>query len=348
LKLVSGKINIVSKKNAIKGKESVSIKDGEITIDAGNTAIKATKDTKPDEGYVVVEGGNITIKAKQDGIHAETHLTVSGGKINVTECKEGLEAQMVDITGGDIVINNSNDGINAGRIGVSNALGNTKKTFTDTNEQVYIRISGGQVDVRAEGSDLDGIDANGSLFFGGNATVFVDSITGGVFGHYSSVDSDGPKVLDVGLTALITAGQKGRGAMNYDDPKSKQCLQPYIYVKIDNQDEGTPVTISDSEGNVLIERSPRAPFSIIFYTSPKLIDGEEYTLTAGKVTKIVETDNDNPNRPIITTTKKTTTTTTKTTTTKTTTTKKTTTTTKKDHNNNKKDHHNNKKDHHNN
>jgi len=345
LKIISGKINVVSKGNAIKGKESVSIKDGEITIDAGNTAIKATKDTKPDEGYVVIEGGNITIKAKQDGIHAETHLTVSGGKINVTECKEGLEAQMVDITGGDIVINNSNDGINAGRIGVSNAQGNTKKTFSDTNEQVYIRISGGQVDVRAEGSDLDGIDANGSLFFGGSATVFVDSVYGGVFGHMASVDSDGPKVLDVGLTALITATGKtsAKSSSTYDEPESKQCLQPYLYVKIDIQKEGTPITISDSKGNVLIKRTPRASYGIIFFTSPDLVDGE-YTVTAGNITKTVKTQNDNPSKPKTTktssnkkttTTKKTTstkkTTTTKkiTSTKKTTTTKKTTKTTKK-------------------
>ncbi|ORX75064.1 hypothetical protein BCR32DRAFT_305119 [Anaeromyces robustus] len=209
LKIISGKINVISEGNSIKAKESISIKDGEINIDSGKSAIKVTKDTEPEEGFIVIDGGKIIVKAVKDAIHAETHLTINDGNIKIIDCEEGLEAQMIDIIGGDIFINTTDDGINATRIG---STGDDEeiapKDGYNYDEQVYIRIIGGKVDVKADSKNTDGIDSNGSLYIGGNSEVYADIVYGSAFGRLSSIDSDGYKSINGNATALITGSGK--------------------------------------------------------------------------------------------------------------------------------------------
>jgi len=391
LKLVSGKINVTSKGNGIKAKQSVSIKDAEINIDSGKNGIKVTKDTEPEEGFIVIDGGKIYVKAVKDGIHAETHLTINDGIIKVTDCTEGLEGQMIDIVGGDIDIEASDDGINASKIGaikesesvrndnnskdanevepiddditvdaeedseyetekleekdipdeiIEESIEDVSQDNYNIDEQVYLRIVGGKIDVRVEGPDLDGIDSNGSLYIGGDSEVYISAVYGGAFGHMAAVDSDGYKSINGNSTTFITGsgnfykesdlqepredGIKGttgseeltieevlkiypdetlEGAIKivnhaneirkkgvkfwYDKPESCSFLQPYVRVTIDIQREGTPICIKDSKGKIIVERTPRTQFGIIFFTSPEIIEGETYSITAGKITETV-------------------------------------------------------------
>ena len=498
LKLVSGKINVVSVGHGIKAKKSICIKDGITNVEAGKSGIKATQDDDPEEGYIVIDGGITTVKAGNDGIHAETHLTINDGVVKVLESREGIEGQMIDILGGDILINTSDDGMNAGKIGSKQPSSNnnrpnfnfnfnftnfnfgrrnrtttTKKTTerveltftesfdepteyfelpteleepseafeepteviampieefeepseaiesqteviedqteavenqteviedqadeleeptsiideeitevvvevpTEANEeptygfeirteyiedhavivevpteveeeptdafenptnvyelpteleeptdleepievieepkksdeedpiakrlrkiekykQIYINIVGGKVDVMADGPDIDGIDSNGVLYIGGNAEVYSDARYGGTFGHEAAIDSDGPKAIDVGTKLLVTGsgrmpeggkikGQKDADGV-YDDPTLVFCVQPYIRVVFDLQEEFTPVIIKNSEGKVLAERQPRTKFAIVYFTSPELFLGETYTVLVG-------------------------------------------------------------------
>ncbi|ORX85786.1 hypothetical protein BCR32DRAFT_265424 [Anaeromyces robustus] len=307
LKLVSGKMNIVSKGSSIRAMRSISIKDAEINIDTGKSGIVVTKDNNPYEGYVVIDGGKITVKAVKDGIHAETHLTVNDGMIKILESEEGLEGQMIDITGGDITIDSSDDGINGSRVQLlKDAVAEGKVSKEEIDEQVYIRFTGGRVDVRAEGPDLDAIDSNGSLYIGDNAEVYSSVVYGGAFGHMSALDSDGYKSIEANATALITGsgnmpssstdatpspdGIKGTVIKNYwyDEPNSCTVLQPYVKVNIQIQLEGTSVIVKDSKGKVLLDHKPRAQFGVIFFTSPEIIEGEKYTITAGEITKEVK------------------------------------------------------------
>jgi len=310
LKFVSGKINIVSKGNAIKAKESISFKDAEINIDAGLSGIRVTKDTDPDEGFVVIEGGKFIIKAVKDAIHAETHLTISDGHIDIIECEEGLEAQMIDITGGNVIIYAIDDGINAPLIGASkdledsltsvdnsdqlpphsetsilpaeeeteipideieyiddnvtveaeedsenneenynteiineieteipnkiegNSTGNSEfteitKTNTKYDEQVYIRITGGKVEVTVEGTNIDGMDSDGSIYFGGNAEVYVSTPYGGIFGHLGTLDSIGSKIFDIGSTDLLTSSGRFSGMQSSSELTVEDILRLY-------------------------------------------------------------------------------------------------------------------------
>lgn len=127
LKIISGKIEVNSVGDAIKGKDCLLIKDGEITITTGVDGLKSNNDSNEEKGYVIIEGGKINISAGDDAVHAESWLIVYGGEINITECYEGLEGKKVEIYGGDINIVSSDDSINA----ASGSSGDTDFTIPD-------------------------------------------------------------------------------------------------------------------------------------------------------------------------------------------------------------------------
>ena len=83
LKIVSGTVSVTAPKNALKGNDSVAIKDGILTLNAGKDGIKADNADEPGKGYVYVAGGTITITAGDDAIQGQQDITVSGGSIAV-------------------------------------------------------------------------------------------------------------------------------------------------------------------------------------------------------------------------------------------------------------------------
>ena len=127
LKIISGKIEVNSVGDAIKGKDCLLIKDGEITITTGVDGLKSNNDSNEEKGYVIIEGGKINISAGDDAVYAESWLIVYGGEINITECYEGLEGKKVEIYGGGINIVSSDDSINA----ASGSSGDTDFTIPD-------------------------------------------------------------------------------------------------------------------------------------------------------------------------------------------------------------------------
>ncbi|MBR1822882.1 MAG: carbohydrate-binding domain-containing protein, partial [Ruminococcus sp.] len=78
IKITGGVVNVTTlnatdKTDAIKGKTSVTVKDGKITVDAEGDGIKSSK------GSVAVSGGTTSIKAGNDAVQAETTIDISGG-----------------------------------------------------------------------------------------------------------------------------------------------------------------------------------------------------------------------------------------------------------------------------
>jgi len=94
----------------------------------------------------------------------------------------------------------------------------------------------------------------------------------------------------------FTMGFGGFGGSSgvYDEPNSKHCLQPYVTVNFEIKEEGTPVTVKDSEGNVIHKHSPRTDYAVVFFTSPKIVLGETYTLVAGDETQTAVAQIDEP------------------------------------------------------
>ena len=82
-KIVSCIAEHSSVKNALKGDDSVSIRDGAITLSAGKDGVKADNAQDAGKGFVYVAGGTLDITAGDDALQAQQDITVSGGSILV-------------------------------------------------------------------------------------------------------------------------------------------------------------------------------------------------------------------------------------------------------------------------
>ncbi len=129
-----------------------------------------------------------------------------------------------------------------------------------------IVISGGTLYITASG---DGLDANGSIEISGGYIV----VTCPVQGDTATLDYD--------TSAVITGGVfigTGASDMAQTFSNSKQSV---LSVNAGSQDAGTTITITDANGATLLEFSPELPFNVIIFSSPELISGETYTISAG-------------------------------------------------------------------
>ncbi|MBP0971688.1 MAG: carbohydrate-binding domain-containing protein, partial [Oscillospiraceae bacterium] len=76
LKFNGGKVNVTADgADAVRGKTSVTVKDGSLTIDTAGDGLKSTK------GDLTISGGNLDIKSSKDAIQSETNMELTGGTI---------------------------------------------------------------------------------------------------------------------------------------------------------------------------------------------------------------------------------------------------------------------------
>ena len=80
VKIVSGIYNIKAVKNGIKGKDSVSVKDGTIDIQAKD-GIKSDNELEEDRGIIYITGGEISIRADDDALQSTNYIVITGGDI---------------------------------------------------------------------------------------------------------------------------------------------------------------------------------------------------------------------------------------------------------------------------
>ena len=181
----------------------------------------------------------------------------------------------IDITGGQIDITASDDGVNAagGRDGSSMEKG--KDPFVSM-EGAYISISGGSLRINASG---DGIDSNGDLMISGGETY----LSGPVNGGNSSLDYNGKAVVTGGIFA--SSGASGM-AQNFD-PSSTQGI---IMVTLNPQEAGTQIALKNSDGTELLSWKAEKEYSSVLISSPDIRQGERYSLTAGTEEKTITMD----------------------------------------------------------
>jgi hypothetical protein len=85
---------------------------GDLNLNA-NLNIVSTGSAIHGSDSVYVLGGNYKISSGNDGMHAKDNLVITAGTINITKSLEGLEGTTISVTGGDINIVASDDGVNA-------------------------------------------------------------------------------------------------------------------------------------------------------------------------------------------------------------------------------------------
>ena len=273
----SGSLTITAQyKHGIDANDSLVITGGTITV------------TAPEDGIHVNDSfhftaADLTVNAGDDAIHSDGALCIAGGSITIPACYEGLEALTVDITGGDITIYPTDDGINAN--GGSSEFGfgmhwdaaaETADDSTGEAEESYIRISGGSVTIVNEtGQDADGLDSNGSIYIDGG-TVRI-SLSGN--GSNNAIDYGS----ESGGELLITGGDViacgGASMVEAFSAQSSQCA--VLYNLSTTAAAGTAFRVLDATGSEIMSYSPACSYSSVAFSAPALTLGETYTVCVG-------------------------------------------------------------------
>lgn len=249
---------------------------GDLIINGGAFVINSADDSVHSNASLTVNGGTFEIAAGDDAFHADDTLSVAEGSIYISESYEGMEGLHVVISGGDITLTAEDDGINAA--GGMDESGNGGRDagrghgMMSGSSDGSILISGGTIQITAMG---DGIDANGTLeITDGHTTV-----CGPVQGDTATLDYDVRGEISGGT--FIGTGAFGM-AQTFSD-----AAQGLISVRIGNGSEEGTVTLSDKNGDAVITYTPQLPYSVVILSSPEIISGETYTLTAGTVSREV-------------------------------------------------------------
>lgn len=242
------------------------IKAGTLILAEGGTiTVSSADDTVHSNGDIQINGGKFALSSGDDGIHADNALIINSGEITVSKSYEGLEGKTVTVTGGNIDITSSDDGINAADGSGSSAGG---KPGSNASSDVYINISGGYITVNASG---DGVDSNGNI-----------DISGGVI-LVSGTASDGNSALDCDGTATVTGGTAiFCGSAGMAETFSDSSSQPSLMYTLDSAAvAGKSVALVNSEGKVIASFVPSKQYINIVISSPYLAVGSSYTLSVG-------------------------------------------------------------------
>jgi len=275
LVVTGGTYTIYSQDHCLNGKDSVRIADGTFNLSCDEDGIHAGNDDQRD-GYVYIEGGDINISVGDDAIHAEGLLIITGGDIDVSKSCEGVEGGKILVTGGDIDVISRDDGFNAA--GGSSGSGDNHDGFgggpgmggvdMDADNDAYILITGGTININADG---DGIDSNGCI-----------GITGGSV-HVLGPSDNGNGAMDYGICAAITGGEivavGGSGMAQGFGDESTQCS---ALVNFDEWvDAGETITLTDSDGKEVFSYKVDKKFNSVVISTSDMKQGDNYTLTVG-------------------------------------------------------------------
>lgn len=234
------------------GKGSVVINGGTLTITSVGKAITAGWDIDEDLGdntsgnpdpYVEINGGAIDITTT--GTPYED--TTTGESCS----PEGIEGKSrVTITGGTIVIDATEDAINAGDA---------------------INISGGYIYAKSTGNDVDAFDSNGDITISGGVIVAVAS-NGGTCNAFDKGD-------DAGSTFSITGGTVvGIGGVTCQ-PTSSACTQNIVV--LGSLTAGSAMALKAADGTAVCAFAIPQSYATMVISAPDIVTGAKYDIYNG-------------------------------------------------------------------
>ena len=242
--------------------------DGKIIINDGSFNINSCDDSVHSNSNISVIGGTFTLSSGDDGFHADETLKIDGAQIAIDTCYEGLEGHFVEISDGNITISSTDDGINAAggndQSGFGGPMGGDN--FTETEDTPKITISGGTINIKADG---DGIDSNGSVYISGGKTYVYCS-----HGGDSALDYDGNGVITGGTFV-------GWGISGMEENFGSSSTQCAAMITLDRNATGEFV-LKNSDGNEVFSFTPEEEYGYVMISTPDMNKGDSYTLSAGE------------------------------------------------------------------
>lgn len=265
-----------TKKDGLRANNAVVIDDGtlSITTPAGKgIKVEGKEDDSTPLGFIAINGGTIGITSYDKAITAswesdedgetttldddpDPRVTINGGNITITTTgtpyetstdslsPEGIEAKSVlTITGGTIVINSTDDALNAGTgIVISGGHVYAKSSTNDAiDSNGYLTISGGVVFANGASGAEGGLDCDENTF----------TITGGTVVGFGGRNSTPTRSVTTQNTVLLT-GQSAR-----------------------------LLVLRDTAGNAAFAVTLPSAASAVLISGPNIKTGTTYTLIGG-------------------------------------------------------------------
>ena len=204
------------------------------------------------------DGRNEECFAKFDGaFYSKQSININGGDLNTGKLyieaeNEGLCSELhLTVNGGNIYINAQDDGINT----------NEDRISVTTVNGGYLYVNGGL------GEEGDGIDSNGYITVNGG-TVF--AVANGRTGD-GGIDADCDITVNGGT--LMAFGSRNE---SISENSLQNCME-LSFNLTRTADKGIAITAPD--GNTVIEAVCEREFSYASFSSPKLEQNTEYTVT---------------------------------------------------------------------
>lgn len=288
LLILDGTIDVTESCEGLEG-DTIDIQGGEITVVASDDGLNASTGSGSSDGFGDSAGGGAGDFAG-NGMNGTPPQRPDGQDFNPAELPQTSETASATAAAGeqsapagDTAGGGTEKGVNetdgtttaGGRQGgmPDGGQGGFGGGMAEGNTDAYIRITGGTIEVTADG---DGIDSNGSFVLEGGE-VYVSGPT-----------NDGNGALDVGSTAtvsggtLVAAGSSGM-AVGFSGDSGQYSILCYF----DGTAEGgTQIVLTDSDGNEVLAYTPSREYSSVVITTEDLTAGE-YTITAGEYSETV-------------------------------------------------------------
>ena len=238
---------------------SITTTGNPITIVPGSSGEYAEAKAVSADNAIVIENANMTISSTDVGLESKISLTINLGVINITNSLEGMESPGININGGEIHINASEDGINP--------------TFGFDGSQYdgsHLTINDGYVFVNTTNGDA--LDSNGDIFINGGIII----IHGPQSSSEVGVDVNGDFVVNGGFMVA-----SGTNSDMTDGPV--QSSSQYSVLLRTNQviSAGTLFHLEDASGNNLVTFAPTRQYYSIIFSSADLNTGTTYRVYTG-------------------------------------------------------------------